>query len=202
MRESSQRPVRLKAPGSSSPFSYSWRYRRRGYDVFPGKYYVTAYKNINGVMTLLSEKREILYVPLSGKNFSEEEMKNITVFFDKFMKLDREFSALSSVIGKMNEGIKYLKKALPETRKENGEIQTDLLVLQKKLRNISDKLYGDSTLRSRTEPAKPGISGYFWDLGGKVGSVLRPIRESDRNYLKDIKDMFQPIKVVLKIHLV
>lgn len=194
MRDSSRNPVRLSSPGSSSPFSYSWRFRRRGWEVFPGRYYVTAYKLMDGVMTPMSEKKEISFIPLSGKNFSKKEMKNIYTFFDRFMELNREFSSVSSVIGKMNKGIKYLKKALPETRKDYGNLLADVLDLQKKLRDISDKLNGDSTLKSRTEPAAPGLSGYLWHLGEKVGSVLRPIRKDDEKYLEKIRKMFLPVK--------
>ncbi|MCK5005020.1 MAG: hypothetical protein KAS21_08025, partial [Candidatus Aminicenantes bacterium] len=199
MRDSSQNPVRLKAPGSSGPFSYSWRYRRRGWDVMPGKYSVTAVKLVDGVQIPLPGKQEISYAPISGKKFTDAETKGIHEFFDKYMKLDRDFSALSSVIEKMNEGLKYMKKALPETRKDNKNFLSDILVIEGKLKDISDELRGDSTKRNRSEPAKPGISSYFWDLGSKAGSILRPIRDYEKAKLAKITEMFTAVKNKVKV---
>ncbi|MEN8154419.1 MAG: glycosyl hydrolase [Acidobacteriota bacterium] len=198
MRDSSQNPVRLSKPVSSSPFSYPWRYRRRGIIVFPGKYYVKAYKMIEGKMNPVSDKEEISFVNLSGKKLTEAEMSGISDFFDKFMKLNRDLSALSSVIGKMDEGLKYIKKALPETRKDNGNFLSDILAMEGKLKDISDELRGDSVRRSRSEPARPGLSGYLWDLGSKSGSVLRPIRDNEKVKLKKIREMFTVVKNKVK----
>ncbi len=199
MRESSLEPVRLSIPSSSSPFSYSWRYRRRGWGVMPGKYYITAFKVVDGKQIPLPGKQEISYIPLSGKKFTDSEMKGIYAFFDKFKALNKELSSVSSIMEKMNEGIRYMRKAVAETRKDNGDFLAEILTLENKLKEISDELRGDSTRSSRNEPAKPGISNYFWDLGSKVGAVLRPIRDYDISSLKRVKEMFAPVKNKVKL---
>ncbi|MCK5004580.1 MAG: glycosyl hydrolase [Candidatus Aminicenantes bacterium] len=194
LRESSQNEVRLSIPKSSSPFSYSWRYRRRGHTVLPGKYYVTAYRMTDGAMKPVSQKESISCLPMAGKELPDAVMKDISAFYDKYMKLDRDFTALSSVIGKMNEGLKYMKKALPETRKDNGNFLADIIAMEGKLKDISNELWGDSTKRNRSEPAKPGISSYFWDLGSKFGSILRPVRDYEKTKLEKIRGMFMTVK--------
>jgi len=194
LRESSQNEVRLSIPKSSSPFSYSWRYRRRGNVILPGKYYVTAYKMTDGVMRSVSQKETIVCTPISGMNLTDPEMRDITAFHSELKKMDRDFTALSSVISKMTEGLKYLKKALPETRKDNGNFLANILTLEGKLKDISDELRGDSTKWNRSEPVKPGISNYFWDLGSKFGSVLRPVRDYERTKLDKIRGMFSKVK--------
>jgi len=199
MRNSSQKPVRLKSTGSSGPFSYSWRYRRRGRDVMPGNYYVKAYKIIDGIKTPLPGKRKISYIPISGKKFTDEKMTKIVLFFDKFIKLNRDISALESVIGKMKEGIGYIIKSLPETRKDNGRFFYETHVFKEELDLISENLYGDRILRQRGEPGKPGLIGYFRHLGSRVGSVLRPITDSDRRIFKEVKTMFLKIKDKVKV---
>ena len=112
--------------------------------------------------------------------------------------LNKEFQSLSSVIGKMNEGISYMKKAVPETRKDYGDFMAEILNLENKLKNISDELRGDSTKRNRNEPAIPGISGYFWDLAEKAGSIIRPIRDDEMKRLEKIRGMFLPVKEKVK----
>ncbi|MCK4890315.1 MAG: hypothetical protein KAS97_10320, partial [Candidatus Aminicenantes bacterium] len=199
LRESSQNEVRLSIPKSSSPFSYSWRYRRRGHTVLPGKYYVTAYRMTDGAMKPVSQKESISCLPMAGKELPDAVMKDISAFYDKYMKLDRDFTALSSVIGKMNEGLKYMKKALPETRKDNGNFLADIIAMEGKLKDISNELWGDSTKRNRSEPAKPGISRYFWDLGSKFGSVLRPVRDYEKAKLEKIRGMFSAVKNRVKL---
>ena len=194
MRESSMEPVRLKRPSSSGPFSYSWRYRRRGWGVMPGKYYVTAYKVIGGNQIRLPGKQEIIYKPLSGKKITDPEWKGIYKFFDKFKALNRELSSLSSVMGKMNEGIRYMKKAVPETRKEYGNYLSEVYKLENRLKDIADLLWRDSTKWDRSEPVKPGLSSYFWDLAEKAGSVLRPIRPDEFKRLEKIRERFLVLK--------
>ncbi len=193
LRESSRNEVHLSIPGSSSPFSYSWRFRRRGNTVLPGKYYVMAFKMTDGIMKPVSQKESISCIPLSGKKLPAAEMRKISDFHTKLMAMNNDFTALSAVMGKMNEGIRYMKKALPETRKSNDNFLSEILALEGKLKNISDELWGNSTKRNRSEPSKPGISGYFRDLGSKVGSVLRPIRENEKKKFEKIKEMLTAV---------
>jgi len=199
MRESSQQPIRLSVPSSTGPFSYSWRYRRRGWGIMPGKYYVSAFKLVDGMKIPLPGKQEISYKPLSGKTLTDVEMKGIYTFFDKFKELNKEFSSLSSVMGKMNEGIRYIKKAIPETRKDYGNFLADITTMENKLKDISDRLNRDSTKWNRSEPVKPGITSYLWDLMEKVGSVLRPVRDFEFKRLDQIRDMFLPVKGKVKV---
>ncbi len=193
MRESSRRAVNLDVP-KSSPFSYSWKRRRRGYEVLPGEYFVTAYKQINGINTPVSQEEVIKYIPLKGRELSDSVIKENSDFYEKYILLDKNFTALSSVIGKINKGIKYLKKALPDTKKDYGKLLSDTILLEGRLKDISDELYGDSTRMGRNEPVKPGISQYFRRLGSRVSASIRPISEYNRNELSKINKMFNVVK--------
>ncbi len=199
MRASSQNPVRLKMPTSSSPFSYSFRWRRRGDPVLPGKYYVQVFKFNNGIPMKLSEKMEFSYLPVRKLNLNKKEMEDISLFFEKISSFNMEMTSVSAVIRKLDEGISYLKKSLFESIKENGNLYSEILKTEKKLKYISNLLYGDSLKSRHSEPTSPGINTYFWRFSSKFLSVLRPVRDYDRKSFNRVRSMFAPIKKEVKL---
>ena len=198
MRDSSRNPIRLNKP-KSSPFSYSGANRRRGENVLPGKYYVIAYKLIDGKKISLSKKREISYVPISKKGLTEIEIEKISFFYSQLKKLGGEFAAVSSTITKMNKGLKYMKKALLETRKDNGNFFSEILTLEMKIKDISNEIWGNSIIQKFAEPAKPGISSFYRDLDSKVRGILRPVRDHEKKELLRIRGVFNKIKDRVKL---
>jgi hypothetical protein len=146
-------PVRLKPPEDPSPFQDP----PMGPMAVPGDYSVSLAKRVDGVTTPLGEPLTFSTVPLGIATLPAGDREALLEFQRKTARLQRAVLGAVKVAGEARERIDYLERALLETPEATDALADELLALKNRLKEIQDRLSGDSVLRKRSVPRPRSI---------------------------------------------
>jgi photosystem II stability/assembly factor-like uncharacterized protein len=113
--------------------------------VIPGTYKVKLSKCVNGQFTELSSPVTFTVKSLGHSTLPAKDKKALADFQIKVKKLNNSISALTDIVGRINNRIPRYKSALKSVRGSYSALYNNIKVLEIKLRGILIKLYGDYT---------------------------------------------------------
>lgn len=141
---------------------------REGFLVFPGKYFATLSKEING-------KNEVLSGPIPFKvkklynGFLEPVNKNLTEnFLTKLGKMQKEVNAVSISLNKLRKKIDALKLAAQNTSVINNEVITEIYNVRMELFELDEELNGSRSKKEIGQKSNPTIISRLTNAGRSI----------------------------------
>ncbi len=174
---------------STSPTSLSEstsRRRRRGsgMPVMPGIYSVKISKVVNNVATPLAGPQTFNVVPLNNTTLPAKDRKALVAFQAKVAELGRAVMGTAMAAQKIEERIKYIKKALENTPSAPDTLMKQANTIEKDIKEILIALTGDRSISKRSANQTPAISQ-------RIGMLLYGHSRSTSEPTQTIKDQYR-----------
>jgi hypothetical protein len=134
-----------------------WDWNPEGPLVVPGKFAVSLAKKVEGVLTPLGEPQTFAVESLGMATLPEKDRQTLLDFQKRAGELQRAMMGAGAAAREASESLRYMKKALMETPKANPQLLERAKDLEKRLQDATRVLWGDRTVRRRSEAASPGL---------------------------------------------
>ena len=135
----------------------SWESPAVGPLVVPGTFHVQLSKWENGMFTPLGQPRAFQVESLELATLPAADRNELSAFQVKAGELQRAMMGAGEVLKEAEQRLKYIKKALFDTPKASPQLNSTVYTLDKRLREIRTRLYGDRTMRRRDEAVSPAL---------------------------------------------
>jgi hypothetical protein len=145
----------------------------------PGTYTVSLEKRLDGILTPFGSPQTFTVESLGLTSLAEKDRKALLEFQQKAGEMQRAMMGAGEAAGEAIRRLQFIKKALLNTPKADPKLGESARTLEKRLQDIQIRLYGDWTVRGRSEPTSPSLMNR---VGTQLGSTC-PITETNkRNY--------------------
>lgn len=124
----------------------------------PGTYTVTLAKEVDGVVTPLSEPRTFQVVALDNAAFAAKDKNALLAFQQKSARLQRAVTGASRIAREAQTRLDHLRAAVLKTPGLPNSALQKVDALSAKVRAVREALTGDSTLAKRSIPAGSSIN--------------------------------------------
>jgi photosystem II stability/assembly factor-like uncharacterized protein len=178
-----------------------WDEPSEGALVIPGEFTVSIAKRVNGVLTEIGEPRTFTVESLDLATLTAKDKKELLAFQKKAGGLQRAIMGAGAANNEAMREIQFIKKALLDTPKADPQLGDQTRALERRLQEFEIELYGDRTLRRRSEPTSPSIMR-------RVSTQLSttcPITETNkRNYeiaASDFENLLEEMRLVIEVEL-
>lgn len=157
-----QDPVSFHTPSFYNP----WQPKDEGTLASPGMYTVDMQLETDGVLTPLVAPQSFIVKALNNTLMPAADRADKVAFQREVMLLETRFGETQSKMGELNEKLKYMKAAITRSEQPVGSLLKQLATIEKKLKELSKGLYGDSVKSSldMDQPPSPanriGIISY------------------------------------------
>ncbi len=194
LRYPSSRPTQLKRPKNLPP----WAWLPRGPLALPGTYTVTMEKQVDGVVTAMTEPVSFEVVPLELATFPAKDREVVMAFQKKAARLSRAVQGAGRAIGEVDTRLSYLRKALVDTPAADPAILGELYAIRTKLNAIKTTLQGDRTLAKHMRPAPTSISERVGAIVSDQWDVTSAPTQTQLDGYQYAADEF--VKVLAELH--
>lgn len=123
----------------------------------PGVYQVFLSKNVNGVVTKLTDPVSFKAVVLENASLPAKDRAELVEFQKKVRKLSRTVNSSARVVNELSDKMKHFKVAMKSITAPDEELIAEIKAMENKIKEIQNKLYGDRSLRRLDKDAVPGI---------------------------------------------
>jgi hypothetical protein len=170
-----------------------------GARVAPGEYTITLSKEVDGVVTDLSEPMPIKVERMYKGALDGADPQVTAKFWRETEILNKSVTAASKVLEKSIYKVELMQKALSRTPAAPGHLDTDLHQLRQDLFALDEKLNGNRSKREAGEKNNPTIrSRLNMASFGTFSSTYGPT-ETLKNSLKIAGNEFRTVKAELDI---
>lgn len=166
--------------------------------VLPGNYKVFLSKNVNGVVTKLTEPVEFRAVVLGNASLPAEDRAELVSFQKKVRELSRAVNAASSVMRELADKALHYRVALKSVAVDDSQIYAQIKALEAEVSEIQVELFGDRTLRRIDKDAEPGLSSRISSIIYEQRRSTSAPTQSQRDAYRIVADDFGPILQKLK----
>jgi hypothetical protein len=123
----------------------------------PGDYTVALAKEVDGVITEMTEPVPFEVIPLELATFAAEDRAAVLAFRNKVARLDRAVQGALRAADEAQTRIAHVRQAVLDTPAVDLELLAEVDGLEQRLDQILVVLRGDRTLRKYSEPAPSSI---------------------------------------------
>jgi len=134
-----------------------WDMASEGQLVIPGTYTVSIAKQVDGVLIPLGQPQTVVVESLGLQSLPAKDQKEVREFQAKSAELLRVLMGTRSAMGEARERLQYIKKALTDTPGTDPKLFEEAQEINKKITDLSSKLFGDWTVRMRGEPVSLSV---------------------------------------------
>jgi hypothetical protein len=179
-----------------------WDEPSEGALVIPGTFTVSIAKRVDGVLTELGEPQTFAVESLELATLAAKDKSELLAFQKKAGELQRAIMGAGAATNEAMREIQFIKKALLDTPKADPQLGDLVRALESRLQKFQIELYGDRTVRRRSEPISPSI---MRRVSAQLSTTC-PITETNRrnyeiaatDFEKLLEQMRQAIEVDLK----
>lgn len=179
-----------------------WDEPPEGALVIPGTFTVSIAKRVDGVLTEIGEPQTFSVESLEFATLAAKDKSDLLAFQKKAGELQRAIMGAGAANNEAMREIQFIKKALLDTPKADPQLGDLARAIERRLQKFQIELYGDRTVRRRSEPTSPSI---MRRVSAQLSTTC-PITETNkRNYEiaatdfeKLLEEMRQAIEVDLK----
>ncbi|UCE20992.1 MAG: glycosyl hydrolase, partial [Candidatus Aminicenantes bacterium] len=166
--------------------------------VLPGEYKVFLSKNVNGVVTKLTEPVEFKAVVLGNASLPAEDRAELVAFQKKVRVLSRAVNAASSVMSELADKARHYRVALKSVTVDASHIYAQIKALEEDVSGVQVKLFGDRTFRRIDKDAEPGLSSRISSIIYEQRRSTSAPTQTQRDAYTIVADDFGPILETLK----
>ncbi len=149
----------------------------------PGSYTVSLDKWVDGELTALAGPVDFEVVPLGEPSLPVADREAVLAFARETGELQRAVFGAREAADEAANRIKYLKHVIEKTPGVDPSVRAEGRALELRLTDLRERLTGDPTMRSRSEPAMPGIVSRIDQIvWGFWGTTSAPTQTHRRNY--------------------
>jgi len=166
-----------------------WDEPPEGALVIPGTFTVSIAKRVDGVLTQLGEPQTFTVESLELATLSAKDKRDLLAFQKKAGELQRAIMGAGSALGEAMREIQFIKKALLDTPKADPQLGDLARTLERHLQKFQTELYGDRTIRRRSEPTSPSI---MRRVSAQLSTTC-PITDTNRDNYEIAADDFEKL---------
>lgn len=126
--------------------------------VAPGTYSVSLMKEVNGVVTSLSEEVSFQVVPLLKGTLDGETPNEVAAFWKEIYEFDAQVSDLKLELKNAKKQVKAMGVALSAATGSVGSLEEELYQINQKLDEIEQQMYGSSAKGEIGEKFSPTMN--------------------------------------------
>lgn len=168
----------------------------------PGIYKVFMSKNVNGVITKLTEPVSFNAVVLGNTSLPAEDRAELVEFQKKVRELRRAVNACSRIVSDLSKRVQHYKVALKSVTASDEELITEIKTMEKKIKEIQRKLFGDPTLRKIDKDAVPGLSsrinGIIYDQWRSTSAPTQTQRDAYGIVADEFSMVLEELEILVK----
>lgn len=165
-------PVRV-LPGGAGPFGGL----PRGPLAAPGTYRVQMAKRVDGVITNLGEPQAFEVTPLNRATLPAKDWPAALEFQRKTARLQRSVLGAVQAVIEAQTRINAIQRALVDTPAADPKLDEQARALELRLKDIQEKLSGDTVLNRANEPTPPSlvnqVQGIVFGQWGSTSDVTQ-----------------------------
>ena len=158
--------------------------RHSGFQAVPGKYFVQAYKVIDGKFESLGAKTEFNCKLLDNVSLPAKDMKALGEFRRKVAKLENAIYSTNRAIDESDRRIALIKKSLLSAVNSKTDFIEKISALDKKIEDIKIVMNGDKSLSKRNENQTPSVNN-------RIDYILTGIWSSSSEPSQTQKDAYK-----------
>jgi hypothetical protein len=166
--------------------------------VLPGEYKVFLSKNVNGVVTRLTEPVAFKAVALGNTSLPAEDRAELVAFQKEVRELSRAVNAASSVMRELADKARHYRVALKSVTVDDSQIYAQIKALEAEVSEIQVILFGDRTLRRIDKDADPALISRISSIIYEQRRSTSAPTQTQRDAYKIVADDFGPILQKLK----
>jgi photosystem II stability/assembly factor-like uncharacterized protein len=174
--------------------------KRKGYGarVAPGDFTVTLSKEVDGVITVLSEPMPFKVERLFEGALVGADPKVVAEFWRETEKLKKSIFAISKVLSNTLQKVELMKGVLTRTPAAPGNLDIELHQLRQDLLVLDEQLNGNRSKGEVGETTKPTIISRYYASLGSSNSTYGPTQTQKRS-LEIAATQFKELKTALDI---
>jgi hypothetical protein len=166
--------------------------------VMPGPYKVFLSKSVNGEITKLTDPVTFEVLTLANVSLPAEDRAELVAFQKKVRELSRAVTASTRVLGEISDKIDHYKVALKSITASDTELISDIGALEKRVRVLEIRFYGDDTKRRADKDAIPGISSRIRSIISEQARSTSAPTQTQRDVYDIVAEEFTPVLAELK----
>lgn len=164
-----------------------------GFMAAPGKYYASINKEVEGVLSPLSDKQAFTVKPLYENHLKQMSNKEVAEFWRNFEKTSAQSNKLSLEIDKNLKYAKALRSALNNSRLDGvTEIKT-INEVRTQLTKLNELFNGNEVKNQMGEKNKTTIGERFFDIYRGIGGATYGPTKTNIESLNIIKNQLTKI---------
>ncbi|MCU1308759.1 MAG: hypothetical protein JWN45_3454, partial [Acidobacteriaceae bacterium] len=176
-------PSELAPESRDNDEIFPWDFGAVGPLVMPGKYSVKLSKKIDGKWADLSTPQSFNVYVTGWDKMSQDDRAALSEFQMKVARLDRAVSGAISADTELTTKLKAIRRALRDTPADTTALISKADEIEKRIREVTIALKGDSILRARQENAPPSIGDRVSNIvGDERHSTARPTQTHRDDY--------------------
>ena len=151
-------PVDPIEPEARQPEEWDdWDRAPEGPLVVPGKFTVSMAKLADGVLTPLGEPQTFMVESLGLSALAEKDKASLLAFQKKAGELQRAMMGAGAAAQEAGRNLEAMNKALLATPGAEPKLGEKVAALRERLRAATRRLFGDRTMRRRSEAVEPSL---------------------------------------------
>lgn len=170
-----------------------------GYLVMPGRYKVVLSKNVDGVITKLTEPISFEVKHLNNSTLPAKR-EDLVAFQNQVAKLQNAVSATNEYFAKIKENVKLLKATVLNSNLVDNKLLEKIRKIEYKLADLEIILSGNKTIENRNENQTPSINdrlGYItwvvWEIDSAPTETAKMnyniISKQLKQFLNDLREL-------------
>jgi photosystem II stability/assembly factor-like uncharacterized protein len=151
--------------------------------VAPDTYRVTFEQRVDGVMSPLCDPQMFRCVALGTATLPAKDKEAVLAFERKTARLQRVVLGSVEAAREAQTRLDHVKKAITDAPDAAPALREQAIALERRLKDLRERLEGDTVLRSHNEPTPPSISERVGQIvTGHWTSTSAPTKTHQDNY--------------------
>jgi photosystem II stability/assembly factor-like uncharacterized protein len=206
MRLSTKQPIKLNSKPNKNP-----NQGPKGHLVRPGKYTVTLFKKVDGVVTKLTDPKSFEITQLHNGSLTQQTSDQVADFWNEVYDFGLDYGKFDSELNLAFKKIKAYQKAVKLSNASPGSLDSEITLTLLEIENIRDELNGHRIKKEMGEKTIPTIKSRYYFATGSFGNTYGPtisqkeslelgikMLRAKKAELKDIQSKLNEIETKLK----
>ncbi len=174
-----------------------------GMPVVPGQYQVSMYKNVNGVISKLTEPVTFTCKLLNNATLPASDRTALVAFQRETAKLQNAIMSTQNVLNETQKQVNLMEKSLMTSVDVNIQLLEKVRTIQQKLNDLSIELNGNSSISQRNENQTPSINErlmyILWGIWSTDNNPTDTQKEAYRIASEQITSVIEKLRQIISV---